>query len=267
MAGRSARSRRASQDSGILLNMRTPERQRRSLSQGDDTPRPTGVLQGAGSAATSAGSSSLNTGQSVQMHVGDASIAASLLHVGADPPGHTPNKRLGFLGEKLLSSSVSATSTLRGTPTSQLLPRSHSRAESANLLTLREGAASPAPSMATISASPLAKGHTSPSKVSTLSSCGQRAILERWSMMNMEAAKEMEMRPRSDCDGYRSEGNRYHGRGSHPVADPFIYTSLRVMSIKSLTLHTNSSSRARCTVWGHSPIYPSSILRYLQPRV
>lgn len=174
MAGRSARSRRASQDSGLLLNMRTPERQRRSLSQGDDTPRPAGVLQGAGSASTNTASSSVNTGHSVQMNVGEASIAASLLHVGADPPSHQSNKRLGFLGEKLLSSSAStaASSTLRGTPTSQLLPRSHSRAESANLLTLsRESTASPAPSMATtIAASPLAKGHTSPSKVSTCAS-------------------------------------------------------------------------------------------------
>ena len=87
--------------------MRTPERQRRSLSQGDDTPRPAGVLQGAGSASTNTASSSVNTGHSVQMNVGEASIAASLLHVGADPPSHQSNKRLGFLGEKLLSSSAS----------------------------------------------------------------------------------------------------------------------------------------------------------------
>lgn len=172
MAGRSARSRRASQDASLVLGMRTPDRQRRSLSQGDDTPRPLGLLQSANNTANGTGNNATSASPTGQGHPGDAStVPPSILHTGADQPlpGHTPNKRLGFLGEKLLSSNLSSSaSTLRGTPTSQLLPRSHSRAESANLLGLsREGTPSPAPAMAA-STSQHTKGHTSPSKVSDI---------------------------------------------------------------------------------------------------
>lgn len=119
--------------------MRTPERTRRSLSQGDDTPRPTGlgVFQ------------SVNPSPSPGLH--DANGAEH---------GHA-TKRLGFLGEKLLSSSTSgSSSTIRGPS-----PRSHSRAESANLLLSlsRETTASPAPMAA--SSTHHAKAHASPSKV------------------------------------------------------------------------------------------------------
>ena len=166
MASRSARGRRASQDSAFLLSMRTPERQRRSLSQGDDTPRPSGVLQGSAVPTTTSGSSSSNTAPMAQSHISDNNLAPSIFHAGTE---HGTSKRLGFLGEKLLSSSNSglSASTLRGTPVSQLLPRSHSRADSANLLGLsRESTASPAPSSMSTSPSQFAKGHTSPSKVS-----------------------------------------------------------------------------------------------------
>jgi hypothetical protein len=135
MASRSARGRRTSQDSAS--HMRGPERTRRSLSQGDDT----GVNLPA-------------PGQSHESNTAEHSHAS---------------KRLGFLGEMLLSSaaSVSSTSTLRGTPAQA---RSHSRADSANLLS-RDASASPVPTSG-MAASPAhhAKGHASPSKVSTISS-------------------------------------------------------------------------------------------------
>ncbi len=148
MAGRSARIRRGSQDSTRM--MRTPERPRRSLSQGDDTPRAAGVMLGTSATPSAAQSHEIS--------------ASSLFHSGAE---HA--KRLGFLGEKLLSTTSS--STLRGTPTSSTLPtsRSHSRADSANLLS-RETTASPALGMAT-SSSQQGKGHTSPAKVSVVPPC------------------------------------------------------------------------------------------------
>lgn len=129
--------------------MRTPERTRRSLSQGDDTPRPSGlgIFQGASPSPTH-----------------DA-----IFHNSADH-GHAA-KRLGFLGEKLLSSanSGSSTSTVRGTTNPIHTSRSHSRAESANLLS-RDVAPSPTPGMAASSAHH-AKAHASPSKVSMTANC------------------------------------------------------------------------------------------------
>ena len=123
--------------------MRTPEHTRRSLSQGDDIPRP-GVFQGADASSTH-----------------DAIFHNSAEH------GHAA-KRLGFLGDKLLASTTSgsSTSTVRGNA-AQL--RGHARAESANLLS-REMAPSPTPPLAAVTAHH-AKGHTSPSKVS-MSPCG-----------------------------------------------------------------------------------------------
>lgn len=122
--------------------MRTPERTRRSLSQGDDTPRPAGpgVFQ------------SVNPSPNSGSH--DANSAEH---------GHA-TKRLGFLGERLLSSSTSGSSTLRGTP-GPATSRSHSRAESANLLLSlsRDSTASPAPMAA--SSSHHGKVHASPSKL------------------------------------------------------------------------------------------------------
>ena len=139
MASRSARGRRTSQESSL---MRTPERTRRSLSQGDDTPRPAGpgVFQ------------SVNPSPNSGSH--DANSAEH---------GHA-TKRLGFLGERLLSSSTSGSSTLRGIP-GPTTSRSHSRAESANLLLSlsRDSTASPAPMAA--SSSHHGKVHASPSKV------------------------------------------------------------------------------------------------------
>ena len=117
--------------------MRTPERTRRSLSQGDDTPRPSGTFQ---------------------------SVPSSHDAASAEQHGHQ-TKRLGFLGDKLLASAAAAaagpSASLRGTP-SQLSSRSHSRADSANLLPRDTPAASPAPMAASASH---AKTHASPSKV------------------------------------------------------------------------------------------------------
>ena len=181
MAGRSARGRRVSQESS--QQMRVPERHRRSLSQGgddavsDDTPRQPGVLQGSNNAVPTANSHLNNNivghASAVQGSAalsGHDALVPPIFHAGVEPPSHS-NKRLGFLGErlgeKLLSStSVSSSSTLRGTSTAPLLPRSHSRAESTNLLGLsRDATASPVASMSS-SSSPMAKAHTSPSKVS-----------------------------------------------------------------------------------------------------
>ncbi len=148
MAGRSAQTRRGSQEASYLL--RTPELSRRSLSQ-DDTPRPSGVLQGA------------NPGQNVNAvnELGNASTSQN-------PSEQQPTKRLGLFGEKLLSAnSGSSSSTTRGAPIAPtLLPtRSHSRAESALPFISRELSASPTPGMAA-SSGQMAKGHSSPSKVS-----------------------------------------------------------------------------------------------------
>lgn len=144
MASRSARGRQISHDT-----MRTPERTRRSLSQGggEDTPRP---------------SASFNRDSPAPPppHEGGATTQQNAVE-----QSHA-SKRLGFLGEKLLSSnSVTSSSNGRGT-THQILPsRSHSRADSANLLS-RDAAASPAPSVAATSTTH-AKAHQSPSKVRT----------------------------------------------------------------------------------------------------
>ena len=157
MASRSAQSRRASQDASVLL--KTPERARRSLSQGDDTPRPTGVLFGA-----SAGNIQNNdSGSPPNPH--------------PLPEPTPPTKRLGFLSEKLSlsSNSGSSSATLRAlSPAPSLLPsRSHTRAESALNIISREAAASPTPGMA---APPpqTAKGHASPSKVSHSVGCDEQ---------------------------------------------------------------------------------------------
>lgn len=157
MSGRSAHTRRSSQEPNHL--MRTPERGMRSLSHGDDTPRPTGMLQGA--------SPNTATGN-------DPGSPISSQSTFVDQQLPHPPKRLGFLGEKLgevlgeklLSSSSGSSSTQRGTPVApQLLPaRSHSRAESALPFISRETTSSPTPGMsAPTSGQP--KGHTSPSKV------------------------------------------------------------------------------------------------------
>lgn len=151
MAGRSAQSRRASQDVGLLV--RPPDRGRRSHSIGDDTPRPTGLLH-----STSSGTSASTPGES------------------ASPPKSPPNlyplhdplpKKLGFFGEKLLSSSSgSSNSTLRPNPNIALLlpTRSQSRADTLASVS-RDTAASPTPGMSG-SSNQTNKGHTSPSKVS-----------------------------------------------------------------------------------------------------
>ncbi|KAI0790700.1 HbrB-like-domain-containing protein [Abortiporus biennis] len=119
--------------------MRTPERGgQRSLSHGDDTPRPAGALQGASPTTT--------------IDTGSPPNNLSTL------PDHPP-KRLGFLGEKLLSSGSSIAP--------QLLPtRSHSRAESALPFISRDVTASPTPGMIPSTSTQQSKGHTSPSKVS-----------------------------------------------------------------------------------------------------
>ncbi|CAL1707939.1 unnamed protein product [Somion occarium] len=152
MAGRSAQGRRASQDVGLLPVVRTPERGRRSHSIGDDTPRPTGLLHGA-SSGTNASTLSAESGSPPNTH----SLA-----------DHLPTKgKLGFFGEKLLSSnSGSSNSTLRPSPIApQLLPtRSQSRADSLNAVS-REATASPVPGVSASSNQPN-KGHASPSKPS-----------------------------------------------------------------------------------------------------
>ena len=145
----------------------------------DDTPRQPGVLQGGNNAAptpnTHLNNNIVGNASAVQGSAalsGHDALVPPIFHAGAEPPSHS-NKRLGFLGEKLgerllSSTSVSSSSTLRGASTAQLLPRSHSRAESTNLLGLsRDATASPVASVST-SSSPMAKAHTSPSKVSIL---------------------------------------------------------------------------------------------------
>lgn len=147
MAGRSAQVRRGSQDASYLL--RTPEPGRRSLSQ-DDTPRPPGVLQGA------------SPGHNVNA-VNDSGNPTT----SQNPPEQHPTKRLGFLGEKLLSANSGTSSSSARTPiATTLLPtRSHSRAESALPFISRELSSSPTPGMSA-SSNQTAKGHSSPSKVS-----------------------------------------------------------------------------------------------------
>ncbi|KAH8107830.1 HbrB-domain-containing protein [Cristinia sonorae] len=145
MAGRSAQSRRVSQDAAILL--KTPERARRSLSQGDDTPRPPGVLIGASTPPT----------------LNNDSGSPPNSYSPVDQP--TASKRLGFLSEKLSLSSNSASSsaTLRASPAPLLTSRSHSRAESALNIITRDTTASPTHGMSATSPQST-KGHTSPSK-------------------------------------------------------------------------------------------------------
>lgn len=140
MAGRSAHTRAPRISTEGDPNMRTPEHPRRSLSQGDDTPRPPGLL-------------SQDT----------PSVTSTQFQGNSEQSPYSTTKRLGFLGEMLSSSSGSGTSasTLRGSQSNQLpASRSHARAESANLL--REAAPSPAPTMTS------SKAHPSPSKVSRL---------------------------------------------------------------------------------------------------
>ncbi|KAI0700903.1 HbrB-like-domain-containing protein [Cytidiella melzeri] len=109
--------------------MRTPERQRRSLSQ--DTPRPSLNAHDIGSATS------------------------SLFHNSAEQSQPLP-KRLGFLGEMLSSNNGVSASTRGLSNQIPIASRSHSRADSANLL--RESAASPVPAMTS-------KAHPSPSKI------------------------------------------------------------------------------------------------------
>lgn len=146
MAGRSAQGRRASQDVGLLV--RTPDRGRRSHSIGDDTPRPTGLLH-----STSSGTSASTPGES--------GSPPNLYPLNDHPP-----KKLGFFGEKLLSSSIgSSNTTLRPNPNMLLLPtRSQSRADTLASVS-RDTTASPTPTMSGGS-NQANKGHTSPSKVS-----------------------------------------------------------------------------------------------------
>ncbi|GJE96768.1 HbrB domain-containing protein [Phanerochaete sordida] len=123
--------------------MRTPERTRRSLSQGDDTPRPAGLGV----------FHSVNPSPNSGSH--DANSAD---HAHA-------SKRLGFLGEKLLSSSSASSSALRAAASANA-SRSHSRADSANLLSLpRDATASPTPMAAAAGHSHHSKAHASPSKL------------------------------------------------------------------------------------------------------
>ncbi len=137
MAGRSAFVRGPRTSGELDSQMRASERQRRSLSQSDDTLRPPGANPPA----------SHDPGSATSSH----------FHSSAEHSQH-PSKRLGFLGEMLSSSNNSGTGgSTRGQP-NQIPPRSHSRADSANLL--RENAVSPAPT--------LSKAHPSPSKVISL---------------------------------------------------------------------------------------------------
>lgn len=136
MAGRSAFTRGPRTSGEGESPMRGSERQRRSLSQSDDTPRQPGLLANP--------ASSHDTGSATSSH----------FHINTDHSQHS-SKRLGFLGEMLSSSANSGTSGSTRNQSNQIPPRSHSRADSANLL--REGAASPAPTMS--------KAHPSPSKV------------------------------------------------------------------------------------------------------
>ncbi|KAI0644372.1 hypothetical protein C8Q79DRAFT_927548 [Trametes meyenii] len=127
-----------------IMHMRTPDR-RRSSSQGDATPRaPAHALAQADSPQPQT-----QTQASASEH---------------------PSKRLGFLGDILLSSAGSiatSASTQRASPIPHgLLPaRTHSRGDSGYN---RDNASSPIPPMASSAGQP-AKGHTSPSK----GVCGQ----------------------------------------------------------------------------------------------
>ncbi|KAI0093316.1 HbrB-like-domain-containing protein [Irpex rosettiformis] len=129
MAGRSAFSRgpRTSGEWERPIPRPGSERQRRSLS--DDTLRPPATPE-------------------------PGSATSSHFHTSGDHSQH-PSKRLGFLGEMLSSSTNSGTGGSTRGQSNQIPPRSHSRADSANLL--RENAASPAPTMS--------KAHPSPSKL------------------------------------------------------------------------------------------------------
>ncbi|KAI0325111.1 HbrB-domain-containing protein [Cubamyces sp. BRFM 1775] len=131
--------------------MRTPER-RRSSSQGDATPR--GPAQYSNSLTpdntNNANANSTNTGQQ------------------PNTTSDHPSKRLGFLGDILLSSagSISVPSSAQRSspiPHSLLPTRSHSRGDSA---LARDNASSPTPTMATSTGQP-SKGHVSPSKASS----------------------------------------------------------------------------------------------------
>ncbi|KAI8975917.1 HbrB-like-domain-containing protein [Trametes punicea] len=127
--------------------MRTPER-RRSSSQGDATPRPPPhTLSHSNSPAPA--------------HPAEASSSTHGQDHGS--------KRLGFLGDILLSSAGhisvggSSSSAQRSSPIPHFLPsRSHSRPDSA---LARDNASSPTPAMASAPQQP--KGHTSPSKTSS----------------------------------------------------------------------------------------------------
>ncbi|KAJ8463330.1 hypothetical protein ONZ51_g10330 [Trametes cubensis] len=129
------------------MPMRTPER-RRSSSQGDATPR---------APPHSLSPDNNNT------HNSNSSQQTNTI-----PGGDHPSKRLGFLGDILLSSAGSisvASSAQRSSPIPHsLLPtRSHSRGDSA---LARDNASSPTPTMATSAGQP-SKGHVSPSKASS----------------------------------------------------------------------------------------------------
>lgn len=134
MAG--GHTRRSSQDGSIFG--RNPTR-RRSSSQGDETPR-VGLLQSANSSSNA-----------------DASAG----HASAE--SH-PSKRLGFLPEKLLSSSSGGSSSLRTSPGGIHL-RTHARADSAHNGISREATSSPTPGMTSTHGQP--KGHISPTKTSS----------------------------------------------------------------------------------------------------
>lgn len=146
MAGRSARVRQTSHDLDAI--MRLPEEQRRTLSHGDDTPRPPATTTLQGNFTSSPSQDSFNTTPSI---------------LNTEHTHHT-TKRLGFLGEMLSSASGSSASTVRGSSSNQIpASRSHTRADSTNLL--RESATSPTPGVSSSSGLHL-KGHPSPSKVS-----------------------------------------------------------------------------------------------------
>ncbi|KAI0769576.1 HbrB-like-domain-containing protein [Trametes elegans] len=128
--------------------MRTPER-RRSSSQGDATPR----------APSHSLAHSPATADSPQTQASGSGTHLTAEH---------PSKRLGFLGDILLSSagSISISSSAQRSspiPHSLLPARSHSRADPA---LARDNTSSPTPTMANTAGQP-AKGHTSPSKASS----------------------------------------------------------------------------------------------------
>ncbi|KAI9059108.1 hypothetical protein FKP32DRAFT_1688231 [Trametes sanguinea] len=142
-----------------LGRMRTPER-RRSSSQGDATPRPPPHTTLSHSHSPAPSSSAVDGSPST--------------HAGAEHGGGG-TKRLGFLGEMLLSSagsiSVGGSSFHSHPQRSSPIPhaflphRSHSRSDNP-AAALRENTSSPTPTMAA-SAAQQQKGHTSPSKASS----------------------------------------------------------------------------------------------------